>query len=40
MDGVILNEMPTLYKLETIGDAYLVAANLKVEELGDWEVDG
>ena len=28
LDRVILQEMPGLYKVETIGDAYVVAANL------------
>ena len=28
LDDIILDEMPGLYKVETIGDAYIVAANL------------
>lgn len=32
LDGIILNELPNLYKVETIGYAYLVAANLIVDE--------
>ena len=28
LDDVLLNEMPGLYKVETIGDAYMVAGNL------------
>ena len=28
LDNIILDEMPGLYKVETIGDAYIVAANL------------
>ena len=28
LDRVILKEMPSLYKVETIGDAYIVAGNL------------
>ena len=32
LDRVIMKEMPGLYKVETIGDAYLVAANLFVPD--------
>ena len=28
LDNLILTEFPSLYKVETIGDAYVVAANL------------
>ena len=28
LDCIIVKEMPSLYKVETIGDAYIVAANL------------
>ena len=32
LDDVITNEMPSLYKIETIGDAYMVCGNLMAED--------
>ena len=33
LDDVITNEMPSLYKIETIGDAYMVCGNLMAEDV-------
>ncbi|GAX76026.1 hypothetical protein CEUSTIGMA_g3469.t1 [Chlamydomonas eustigma] len=30
LDGILTTEMPTLYKVETIGDGYMVAGNLTI----------
>ena len=38
LDRIIMDEMPSLYKVETIGDAYVAAVNLLVpdEEVRRW----